>query len=155
MKKIQVKTEAEKILEREMEKKEVEALFSFLLLAQRENEEKQKEEISKLEKQMDEEVKKVISKFNFKIHEKEQNFLQKMISNALTILKIKKAESKKFLKENESKDEKVFATDEKENESEDEKVFVTDEKENEKNFEEKSEQVQETKQERGFGFWNN
>ncbi|MCT7470530.1 hypothetical protein N5T90_06560 [Aliarcobacter cryaerophilus] len=128
MKKIQVKTEAEKILEREMEKKEVEALFSFLLLAHRENEEKQKEEISKLEKQMDEEVKKVISKFNSKIEEKEKNFLQKMISNALTILKIKKAESKKFLKENESEDEKKF--------------------------EEKSELVQDENQEKGFGFWD-
>ena len=43
---------------------------------------------------MEEEIKKVISKFNSKIEEKEKNFLEKMIKNSLTILKIEKEEIK-------------------------------------------------------------
>ncbi|MCT7505448.1 hypothetical protein N5T62_05070 [Aliarcobacter cryaerophilus] len=103
MKKENIKMEAEKLIKRSLTKNEIEALYSFLILKSKDEKENMKSEIEKLNQKMEEEIKKVISKFNSKIEEKEKNFLEKMIKNSLTILKIGKEE----MKTDEEKNEQV------------------------------------------------
>ncbi|MDY0320301.1 MAG: hypothetical protein RBR23_01085 [Arcobacteraceae bacterium] len=89
MKKENIKNTAEKILGRALEKNETEAIFYFVNLNKKNEDENLKLKLKKLLEQKENEIKKINQSFNKKIEDVNNNFLKNLVKKSLKVLKIK------------------------------------------------------------------
>ena len=80
---------AEKILGRALEKNETEAIFYFVNLNKKNEDENLKLKLKKLLEQKENEIEKINQNFDKKIKDVENNFLKNLVKKSLKVLKIK------------------------------------------------------------------